>query len=64
MFDYNCAFYFNTVIRRKWVFFVFDTLTNRKLIAAYEKALELQLEKDFINLLKIEMESRGLLEKE
>ncbi|WP_328701022.1 sporulation histidine kinase inhibitor Sda [Aquibacillus kalidii] len=43
---------------------MFDTLTNRKLIAAYEKALELQLEKDFINLLKIEMESRGLLEKE
>ena len=39
---------------------MFDSLSNNKLLNAYEKAIELQLDSEFIQLLEQELKSRGL----
>ncbi|MDL4841800.1 sporulation histidine kinase inhibitor Sda [Aquibacillus rhizosphaerae] len=39
---------------------MFETLSNEKLATAYQKAIELKLDEDFIELLKKEMINRDL----
>ncbi|MBM7572390.1 sporulation histidine kinase inhibitor Sda [Aquibacillus albus] len=39
---------------------MFESLSNQKLLEAYKKAMELKLEKDFIDLLITELTNRGL----
>lgn len=39
---------------------MFDSLSDQQLIDAYQKATELNLEQDFIQLLKKELSNRGL----